>query len=215
MRFFAFATVVTMLAGTSGCATIVSGTTQDVSVSSNPAGADVQILQSPGGPAAVVAAGRAPMGTTLPRDHEYIVVVSAPGYQEVRVKISKTFNMWVLGNLCCTVLLGGAIDLITGAFWKLEPNSIMVNLLPGNPGAAPPGTPVSPGVPNTPAPAPAQPVQPAPPTYSPTTCSESIDLYAVFRAVDSEGQMRTLTVPMIRQTNVQTARATQATVSVW
>jgi hypothetical protein len=212
-----FSTAAVSLAGT-GCATVVSSSVQDISISSNPAAADIQVFESPGGPGSpIVASGKSPMGTSLPRDHEYIVLVTAPGYQEVRVKINKTFNLWVLGNLCCGGLIGGAIDLITGAFWKLEPNSVFVNLIPAAPGGGVPGMPPpgTPGGPIMPTPQPGAP----PPTYSPSACAEGAELYAVVTAVDSEGQPRSLVVPMVRLNRSEMARAARVEratkASVW
>jgi hypothetical protein len=155
------------------------------------------------------------MGTSLPRDHDYVVLVSSPGYQEVRVKISKTFNLWVLGNLCCGGLIGGAIDLITGAFWKLEPNTVFVNLIPAAPGGGVPGMPApgTPGGPIRPTPQPGA-TQPGatPQQYSPSACAEGAELYAVVTAVDSEGQPRSLIVPMLRQNRTEMAQTSRSTV---
>jgi hypothetical protein len=200
---------------TTSCATIVTGTTQDITINSAPQPAEVHIYPGSGGPGGPeVGSGRTPMGIALARDKEYTVNVSSPGYQDVRVKINKSFNPWVIGNICCFIIIGGAIDLITGAFWKLEPNSIVVTLVPGANGApvvpgTAPATGPAPIMPAPGAPGP-QPIMPAPtpgsapPAYSPTTCNEGVDLYAVMTMSDSNGDVRSIAIPMIRD-----ARTTQ------
>jgi hypothetical protein len=183
----AMCTVATL---SSGCATIVSGTRQDVNINSNPQPAEVHIYEGNGGPGGPeVGGGRTPMGVSLARDKTYTVVVSAAGYQEVRVRIDKGFNLWVLGNLCCGGILGGVIDLVTGAWYKLEPDSIAVTLVAGAgvvPQAAPAGVAPGGGGPVPP------PIGPAPAKNSPSAGLEGAEMYAVVLARDSEGEVRSI-----------------------
>jgi hypothetical protein len=189
-RFASAAVMATLLVGMAGCATIISGSRQDVTVNSNPQAAEIHIYQGfvagPGAPE--VYAGRTPSSTALPRDKSYTIAITAAGYQEVRVRIDKEFNLWVLGNLICGGLVGGAVDYFTGAFWKLEPNDVLVTLAPGG----------SPGAPGT---APVPGGSPAPASSPASQRDEGgADLYAIFVAKDSEGQLRSVSVPMIRDT---------------
>jgi hypothetical protein len=190
------------LAALSGCATIISGSKQEVTFNSNPQAAEVLIYQgyapaAPGAGDIVVFGAKTPAVASLPRGKWYTAVVRAPGYAEVRVRIDKEFNLWVLGNILCGGLLGGAIDYLTGAFWKLDPDDVMVSLVPGA-GAAPPAPGSAPSAPST----------PGAPAVSPAAAIEgnAVDLYAVFIARDSEGQMRSISIPMIRDRGALAAK---------
>jgi hypothetical protein len=197
-----------VLASVSGCATIVSGSKQDVSFNSNPQAAEVLVYQGyapeVAGPGTMqVFVGRTPALASLPRNKEYTAVVRAPGYTEVRVKIDKNFNYWVIGNICCAgIVVGGLIDYATGSFFKLDPDDIMVTLVPSAGGVPP----VLPGVPGMPGPAaPGMPAAPAGLVPSPAAqfnggegSASDVDMYAVFVARDSEGQLRSISIPMIR-----------------
>jgi hypothetical protein len=97
----------------SGCASLISGSKQDVTIESQPAASEVQIfqgkllastdgkVQSEG---VLTYTGRTPAQVGLKREHEHTVVVKAAGFQEVRVLVDRSFNGWVLGNLLCGLL---------------------------------------------------------------------------------------------------------------
>lgn len=112
------------------CATIMGGgTRQNVSISSTPAQAGVVIIRAGGLLSTPVYEGTTPATVNLKRKYEYIVKISLSGYQTIEVPIEGEFNMWVIGNLCCTGLIGLAIDFMNGAAKTLEPNQINVSLV--------------------------------------------------------------------------------------
>ena len=110
-----------------GCATIVSGSTQDISVSSVPPGATVTAM--PGSTKATT-----PGVLTLHRkDGPYNVTFSLDGYNPYTVSLTADTNGWVFGNI---VLGGGLISVVgllidtdTGASLKLSPDEINANLI--------------------------------------------------------------------------------------
>lgn len=116
------------------CATIVSGTKQDITLNSNPPGADVRVFQGrvigsvDGFPE--VASGNTPVVVSLQRDKQYTVIAEAPGYKQARMVVDQNFNGWVLGNIIFGWILGGAIDYLSGAWWRLNPDTIALRLHP-------------------------------------------------------------------------------------
>src|SRR5688500_16257916 len=82
---------------TSACATIAGGgTSQGVSVSSEPAGASFVVKSSSG---LQMASGATPQTIKLPRKNEYQIEFKVPGYNSQSVPLTKGLNGWVWGNL--------------------------------------------------------------------------------------------------------------------
>ncbi len=108
------------------CASIISGTSQNVSINSTPDGAKVVVKTSGG---MMVYNGTTPSTCKLQRKNEYIVYITMEGYKEQQVIIDHSFNAWVIGNLICGGVLGLIIDAVDGAMWNLEPEMIRVELI--------------------------------------------------------------------------------------
>lgn len=130
--------VVAMLPSAVGCATIVSGTTSKVTVSSNPP-AYVVIKDRHG---KEVAATQTPSQIELRRGFfrpaHYTAVVEAPGYVPKKIDMKYEFNGWSMGNILIGGIPGLIIDDATGAMFTPEHEMYSVNLRPnfqGSPGA--------------------------------------------------------------------------------
>jgi hypothetical protein len=108
------------------CATIVTGTRENVSVTSTPEGAAVHITTAGGFP---IFEGRTPAYLQMAKDKDYTVTVSVPGYQDARVGITRDFEAWTLANIFCG-LWPAVIDIASGAYKHLTPNEIVVSLTP-------------------------------------------------------------------------------------
>ena len=106
------------------CATIVSGTSQEVSVSSTPR-AKIEIKAASG---MVYYSGDSPAIVKLPRKYSYTVTIQAGGYASQTLVISRQFNAWFVGNIIFGGIPGGVVDAITGAMWNLEPSLLAVTL---------------------------------------------------------------------------------------
>src|SRR5262245_17929556 len=93
-----------------GCATMITGTKDQVHIVTVPAGATVelqgQVAQTP----ATLTLSRSLFGTQQGR-----AVLS--GYQDATFEIPREFNLWALGNVV-TLGLGAGVDVLTGAFLK-------------------------------------------------------------------------------------------------
>jgi uncharacterized protein YceK len=107
-----------------GCATIISGTKQNVVFNSEPSGSTVYLRKRQN---QEVAIGTTPLSTEIKRSTKS-VVLKKEGYQDYLYQIDYTINAWYWGNF----LFGGApgmiIDLSTGSWKKLE-NEVKVPLI--------------------------------------------------------------------------------------
>ena len=112
-----------------GCATIVGGgTSQSVSIASQPAGATFVIKASSG---IQFASGASPQTVTLPRKHEYQIEFSAPGYQKQTMTLTQGINGWFWVNILFGGVVGMVIDGVDGAMHKLEPAVVNISLQRG------------------------------------------------------------------------------------
>jgi hypothetical protein len=112
-----------------GCATILGGgTSQSVSIASQPAGSTFAIKSSSG---LMMASGASPQTVTLPRKHEYQIEFSAPGYQTQIMPLTQGINGWFWVNILFGGLVGMVIDGVDGAMHKLEPAIVNISLQRG------------------------------------------------------------------------------------
>ena len=107
-----------------GCASIVSGTKQKVKVSADPGKAQITIVSASG----VEFYKGEPAEVQLPRKETYTVEIAMEGYVNQKVVVSHALNGWFIGNLCFGGIPGGVVDFLTGAMWKLEPDTINIVL---------------------------------------------------------------------------------------
>ena len=113
-----------------GCASIMKGTRQDLSVTSSPSDATVEIRRgSAAGEGERVFAGATPATAELSRKHEYVVTVSMDGYRTAKIPVTKDgIQPWWWGNIALLSLLGIVIDYVDGAMYRLEPATIHVSM---------------------------------------------------------------------------------------
>lgn len=135
----------------SGCATMVSGTTQRVTIASVPEGAsftvhratprnpdegviaaDAVVLPEDGS----VASALTPAEVVLRRDHDYVVRFQKAGYAESALPLCRTRNgnPWVFGNLVFP--LGLVVDVNSAAQHELD-SGVNATLEPGVDGKPP------------------------------------------------------------------------------
>lgn len=111
------------LIASSGCATMFAGTSEQVSVSSYPSHAKVEIRT--GG--ALVEQGHTPLSVKLRKGKDYAVTISLEGYETKTVGIVKggTSKAALLNLLSVPFWI---IDYATGAMFKFESTTINVSL---------------------------------------------------------------------------------------
>jgi hypothetical protein len=103
-----------------GCASIMHGSRQNISVASQPSGAVVRVNNIVATTPGVVNLSRStPM---------YILRFEKEGYESVEVKLIRTKDGWLWGNILLGGLIGLAIDYSSGSAYKLTPDKIEVAL---------------------------------------------------------------------------------------
>ncbi|MED5620770.1 hypothetical protein [Ideonella sp. BN130291] len=114
-----------------GCASIIKGGTQPVSIQSVPDGANVTVTNRAG---TKIHTGTTPLTVTLNRgagyfkSEVYTIVVEKEGFQPKEITITGTTNGWYIGNLLFGGLIGMlAVDPVTGAMYSL-PDSVSATL---------------------------------------------------------------------------------------
>lgn len=123
-----------IIAAFTGCASIVSGSTQKVSIESQPEKADVRIFNNAN---VEIWNSKTPTTVKLKRGYgffegaDYRVEIAKEGYETKTLMISSSINggWYIAGNFFVGGFLGWLIiDPASGAMWKLEPESINVTL---------------------------------------------------------------------------------------
>lgn len=103
------------------CATILSGTSQVVSIDSNVPGAEVKIEGN--------VVGVTPFSAKIPRQKEAVAIVSQEGYVAQPITLTTSFNpvatLSIFWDLTTT-------DFLSGAAWEYAPNSYYANLKPAD-----------------------------------------------------------------------------------
>jgi PEGA domain len=119
-----------------GCATVTRGTTDTISVTSAPSGAQVTTSLSN--------ACTTPCNFDVPRKAEFVVTFNSPGYkpQEIAVKtqVAPAGAAGFVGNAVIGGVVGMGVDVATGATLEHVPNPVHADLEPlPRPSAGPPG----------------------------------------------------------------------------
>ena len=105
---------------TTGCATIMHGSKQDIAVSSTPSGATVSVDNQQ--------MGTTPTTVNLTRKDRHVISIEAPGYRKYDLQLTRGTSGWVWGNLVFGGIPGLAIDAITGGLYKLTPTEVNATL---------------------------------------------------------------------------------------
>lgn len=99
-----------------GCASIIHGSSQDVSIASDPSGATVTING--------VERGQTPITQSLKRKKTHTLTLALDGYETEELFIERKVSGWFWGNILFGGLIGIAIDAGTGAMYKLDPSTV-------------------------------------------------------------------------------------------
>ena len=137
--------VVPVVLSLAACATIIAGQDQEISINSEPSGANVVIYDTNNLP---VWDSTTPSIVTLKKGRDYFkaaqyrVEVTKQGYAKQEFMITGDLNVgwYLVGNFFLGGLIGWLIvDPLTGAMWTLSPDTIYAPLgqqgaVPGNDG---------------------------------------------------------------------------------
>ena len=113
---------VTLALGASSCCTIVSGTSQAVTIRSEPSGAEVTIDGT--------AAGTTPLTVQLRRRDQHLIEVSKEGAGKAVVTTTTRMNGWLWGNLLFGGIIGIIVDSVDGAARRIAPDTYNLQLKP-------------------------------------------------------------------------------------
>lgn len=122
MRLSGGLLILSLLLVFSGCATIIHGSTQDIGVTTDPAGADLVVdgEQHYTSPAII----------TMKRKDDHTVEISQAGYKKELIEIKGKLSWAVAGDFLAGGAIGYGIDAATGAQRRLEPEKVEVRLRP-------------------------------------------------------------------------------------
>ncbi|CAI2719229.1 PEGA domain-containing protein [Nitrospina watsonii] len=106
----------------SGCATLVEGSTQTISVNSNVQGAEVLFNGQP--------IGVTPLTALVPKGKNATIVVKKEGYQAQTIAATTKITTAFWGNIITGGLLGSTTDLVSKSAYEYAPNNYYANLFP-------------------------------------------------------------------------------------
>ncbi|NLN59886.1 MAG: PEGA domain-containing protein [Deltaproteobacteria bacterium] len=108
----------------SGCATMIRGASQEISIASNPSGASVKINGMP--------KGSTPVMIMLPRGDNQFVRIESPGYEPYEIVLENYFRPYALSNLLLFPFMpvGVIIDKVNRVDYTYTPSSINAVLMP-------------------------------------------------------------------------------------
>lgn len=110
------------LVALAGCASIISGRTQEVSFASNPEGVTVTVNGR--------ILGKTPLTINLQKQSGQSLVFSKDGYKMLSMELETSVDGWFWGNILLGGVIGSTTDGITGAVHKYAPSQYMVTLEP-------------------------------------------------------------------------------------
>jgi len=104
-----------------GCATIMNGTEQRISVSSVPSGAQVSVSGR--------TFGTTPVAVSLGRKGNHTIKIELAGYKPYDIALSSTVSGWAWGNIVFGGPIGLAVDAVTGGLYVITPESVTASLV--------------------------------------------------------------------------------------
>lgn len=113
-----------VLLGTlSACATIVTGTSQSLTVDTSPEGADCQVAQA-GFPVGEIP--RTPGSVRIAKSSAPVeVMCTKPGFQPTQQMQGSGVNGWVFGNILIGGIIGVVVDMASGAVYHYNSNMML------------------------------------------------------------------------------------------
>ena len=140
--------IVALAAAVGGCASVTRGTTENISITSTPSGAEATISGLDIPTACVT-----PCAIVAKRSADISVTFAKPGFETEVVTLTKevpaTGAAGFAGNVLAGGLIGMGVDAATGAAQDHKPNPVIVTLQPVAPPARRPKSPRRPPTPQS------------------------------------------------------------------
>ena len=130
IKWVGSALVVGLLPAFTGCATVLRGTNHGIGISTQPPGAEVSIDNE--------IYGITPVSVKLKRKDNHHIIIQMEGYEPYEIMLTRQTSGWVFGNVLLGpgVLIGLAVDAISGGMYTLSPDQLSVDLPASAPRAA-------------------------------------------------------------------------------
>lgn len=106
----------------SACASIVSGSHEEVTFNSNPDDAIVRVNGR--------TIGKTPITSSLKKKADQTLVFEKEGYKPLTMQLETHMDPWFWGNIVLGGLIGSTTDGLSGAVHEYSPNQYMVTLQP-------------------------------------------------------------------------------------
>ena len=101
-----------------GCATIFTGTSDSVTIQSEPSGAKIFVDG--------VYSGKTTVSISMKRNQDHHILIKKEGYEDATTTVTRSLNVVSILNL--TSILCWVVDVVTGAMWKFDQHGISVTL---------------------------------------------------------------------------------------
>lgn len=107
-----------------GCASIIHGTSQEVSFNSNPEEVTVTINGK--------VIGKTPLTTSLKKKSGQTILFEKEGYKPISMQLETRMDSWFWGNIVLGGFIGSTTDGLSGAVNEYSPSQYMVTLSPAS-----------------------------------------------------------------------------------
>lgn len=125
MKYLLLLTLTAAAFLSTGCASVVSGTDQKLTFSSEPEEATVTVAGR--------VLGKTPLTVPVDRGSNQSIIFEKEGYKTHTAQLSTTTNPWFFGNILLGGLLGSTTDGVSGAIHEFSPEQYFVTLRPDTP----------------------------------------------------------------------------------
>ena len=110
-----------------GCASIMTGTSQEMTFQSSPEEVTVTVTGR--------ILGKTPMTSRIDKKSGQVVIFSKDGYKPVTMQLETSLNPWFWGNILLGGVIGSTTDSINGAVDEYSPSQYFVTLTPDGSGS--------------------------------------------------------------------------------
>jgi hypothetical protein len=124
--FFSIGMGVLLLLHMQGCATIVTGTTQEMTFDSEPDGVTVVVNGR--------VIGKTPVTIQLKKKSDQSITFKKEGYKTQTRQLSTSTQGWFWGNILIGGFIGSTVDGVSGAIYEYSPSQYYVTLAPESSG---------------------------------------------------------------------------------
>lgn len=114
--------IIAVIVSQTGCASIITGTSQNIMINSEPSGA--KVITDTG--LTVIT----PATIRLPKGRAIVLTAQKDGYEKSTQVLNTSFNGWFIGNILLGGLIGMIVDLADGAYVSFDRSNVFFSLTP-------------------------------------------------------------------------------------